>query len=333
MRNKALSIAALVLSVGLALSLADLYKVQQGTLVVYTTPALQGLLESLIAPRFQSETGIGVTPVYVSAGEQYNRLQMSGGHPEADVFLHASPLFIEKGYAAGYFQPFEISRNASVPASFASRNVTGGHLWYGFAWSPLAEVYGPSLPQLPDLNFINTTFTFGFPHPLLSNNGIYAVLFFEHDSASAAAGARALAHTVVQPTNARANILGVADGAFDATLGYEGVTLFYLNQGARGVSIPYLPLLYGQRFVTPVVFSVGLVNGHPNPRALDFINFLFRDEVQSNISRYYFRSVFPGLPAPSGGIALPSPGAVTLNYDWSQWQTLELALSKYVIGG
>ena len=101
MRNRAFSIVALVLSVGLALSLTDLYKVQQGALVVYATPALQSLLESLVVPRFRSETGLDVTLVYVSAGEQYNRLQMSGGHPEADLFLHASPLFVEKGFAAG----------------------------------------------------------------------------------------------------------------------------------------------------------------------------------------------------------------------------------------
>ena len=327
MRNRAFSIVALVLSVGLALSLTDLYKVQQGALVVYATPALQSLLESLVVPRFRSETGLDVTLVYVSAGEQYNRLQMSGGHPEADVFLHASPLFVEKGFAAGYFLPFQITRSASVPPNFQSRNVTGGHLWYAFAWSPLLEVYSPALGAAPDLAFINTSF--GFPHPLLSNNGIYAVLFFEN--VSAAAGARALAHTVVQPVNARSNILGVADRAFDVTLGYEGVTLFYLNQGARVVF--NLPILGGQRFLVPVIFSAGLVKGHSNPRALDFINFLFRDEVQSNISRFYFRAVLPGFPDPAGGIPLPAPGVVILNYDWSQWPILESNLAKYVVGG
>ena len=329
MRNKAFAIAALVLSVGFALSLTDLYKVQQGTLVVYTTPALQSLLESLVVPRFRAETGVDVTLVYVSAGEQYTRLRMSGGHPEADVFLHASPLFLEKGYLPflqGYFLPFQLA-NVSVPANFASRNVTGGHVWYAFAWSPLAEVYNPALGAAPDLAFINTTF--GFPHPLLSNNGIYSVMFFEN--VSAAVGARALAHTVVQPVNARSNILGIVEGAFQVTLGYEGVTLFYLKQGAR-VAFD-LPLLGGQRFLIPVVFSAALVNGHPNPRALDFIDFLFRTELQSNLSRFYFRAVLPGFPDPVGGIPLPAPGAIDLNYDWSQWSTLESALPKYVVGG
>src|SRR5437879_13232537 len=137
-RSRAFSIVARVLSVSVAVSLTDLYKVQEGALVVYTTPALQSLLESLVVPAFRSATGIDVTLVYVSAGEQYNRLRMSGGHPEADVFLHASPLFLEKGFAAGYFLPFQIGRNASVPPNFVSRSVAGGHLWYAFAWSPLA---------------------------------------------------------------------------------------------------------------------------------------------------------------------------------------------------
>lgn len=326
MRNKAFVIAALVLSVGFALSLTDLYKVQQGTLVVYTTPALQGVLESLVVPRFQAETGIGVTLVSVSAGEQYTRLRMSGGRPEADVFLHGSPLFLEKGFSQGYFLPFQLA-NVSVPPGFVSRNVTGGHVWYAFAWSPLAEVYNPALGAAPDLAFINTTF--GFPHPLLSNNGVYSVMFFEN--VSAAAGARALAHTVVQPVNARSNILGIVDGAFQVTLGYEGVTLFYLRQGAR-VAFD-LPLLSGQRFLTPVVFSAALVNGHPNARALDFIDFLFRTEIQSNISRFYFRAALPGFPVPAGGIPLPTPGVIDLNYDWSQWSTLESALPKYLVGG
>ncbi len=321
MRNKAFSIAVLVLSVGLALSLTDLYKVQQGTLVVYTTPALQSLLESLVVPLFQEEMHIGVTLVYVSAGEQYTRLRMSGGHPEADVFLHASPLFLEKGFSEGYFLPFQLAGNVSVPPNFQSRNVSGGQLWYAFAWSPLGEVYDSTLGGPPDLAFLNTTF--GFPHPLLSNNGIYSVMFFENVSASA--GARALAHTVVQPVNARANILGVADGAFDVTLGYEGVYLFYKNQGARGISFD-LPLLGGQRFLAPVIFSAALIKGHPNPTALDFIDFLFRNEIQSNIGHFFFRSVLPGIP-------LPGPGVVTLNYDWSQWRTLESALPKYVVGG
>ena len=121
------------------------------------------------------------------------------------------------------------------------------------------------------------------------------------------------------------------DGTFQVTLGYEGVTLFYKSQGAR-VAFD-LPLLGGRRFLTPVVFSAGVVKGHPNPRALDFINFLFRDEIQSNISRFYFRAVLPGFPDPAGGITLPAPGMVVLNYDWSRWSSLESALPKYVVGG
>src|SRR2546428_11496730 len=229
MRGRTFSIVALVLSVSVAVSLTDLYKVQQGNLVVYTTPALQSLLESLVVPAFRSATGIDVTLVYVSAGEQYNRLRISGGHPEADVFLHASPLFLEKGFAGGYFLPFTVSRDATIPTTFKSSNVTGGHSWYAFAWSPLVEVYNPALGGPLDLASINMPF--GFPHPLLSNNGIYAVLFYEN--VSVAAGLRALPHTVLQPANARANHPGVPGGDLPVTPGHEGLTLFYAKQGAR----------------------------------------------------------------------------------------------------
>src|SRR5947208_16493709 len=54
---------------------------------------------------------------------------------------------------------------------------------------------------------------------------------------------------------------------------------------------------------------------------------------ESNISRFYFRAVLPGFPDPAGGISLPAPGVVILNYDWSQWPILESNLTKYVVGG
>lgn len=326
-RPSGFTIAVLLLAAGVALASVDLFRLQTTTLVVYTTAALRDFLEGFVVPQFQANYGADITPVYVSAGEQYNRLQISGGHPEADVFLHASPLFLEKGNASGYFLPFTVSRDATIPAAFKSGNVTGGHVWYAFAWSPLVEVYNPDVGRPPDLASINTTF--GFPHPLLSNNGIYAVLFFE--DVSAAAGLRALAHAVVQPVNARANILGVAEGDFAVTLGYEAVTLFYAKQGAR---VEFgLPLLAGRNYVTPVIFSVGLVKGHPNPLASDLIEFLFRDAVQGKLSQYYFRSVLPNSTAPAGGISLPAPGATTIDYNWSNWSGLEAALPKYVIGG
>ena len=329
MRPSGFTIAVLVLAAGVALASVDLFRLERQTLVVYTTPALRDFLEGFVVPHFRANFSVDITPVYVSAGEQYNRLRISGGHPEADVFLHASPLFLEKGFAGGYFLPFTVRGDSTIPPTFKGSNVTGGHAWYAFAWSPLVEVYDPAFGAPPDLASINTAF--GFPHPLLSNNGIYAVLFFEN--VSAAAGLRALAHTVVQPVNARANILGVAEGDFAVTLGYEAVTLFYVKQGAR-VNFPLrLPILAGQNYVTPVLFSVGLVKGHPNPFASDLIEFLFRDTVQSNLGRYYFRSVLPNSTAPAGGIPLPAPGAVTIDYNWSKWNGLEAALPKYVIGG
>jgi ABC-type Fe3+ transport system substrate-binding protein len=323
-RPSGFTIAVLVLAAGVALASVDLFKLSRETLVVYTTPALRDFLEGFVAPQFRAAD---ITPVYLSAGEQYNRLRMSAGHPEADLFLQASPLFLEKGFSSGYFLPFTVGRDGTIPDAFKSRNVTGGHVWYAFAWSPLVEVYSPTFSGPPDLASFNTTF--GFPHPLLSNNGIYAVIFFENVSRSA--GLRALAHTVVQPVNARANILGVADGDFALTLGYEAVTLFYANQGAR-VRFS-LPALAGQSYVTPVIFSVGLVTGHPNPLASNLIEFLFSDTVQANLCAAYLRSVLASCPGPNGGISLPAPGAVALNYNWSNWSELEQVLPSYVIGG
>src|SRR3989449_7664874 len=115
--------------------------------------------------------------------------------------------------------------------------------------------------------------------------------------------------------------------------GSERLTWSYHRQGAE---LAFgTPLYNGSCRVSPVICSAALGKGHPNPRALDFINFLFRPEIQSNVnmSPFYFRSVLPPYSDPIGGTPLPAPGAVTLNYDWSQWATLESALPKYVIGG
>src|SRR5256886_13013516 len=158
MQTKPFANAALLLGARHPLWLTELYKAQQGQLIVYSPPALRDLLESLVVPRFHAATGTDVTLVYVTAGEEYSRLRMSGGHPEADLFLHASPLYLEKGFDAGYFLPFQIGRNASVPPNFVSRSVAGGHLWYAFAWSPVAEVYDPQLSPTPDLATFDTTF-------------------------------------------------------------------------------------------------------------------------------------------------------------------------------
>src|SRR6266704_3335919 len=78
MRNNAFSIAVLVLAAGLALSLTDLYKVQHGTLVVYTTPALRDLLESLVVPRFHAATGTDVTRGMRSRGARSRRCTTRG---------------------------------------------------------------------------------------------------------------------------------------------------------------------------------------------------------------------------------------------------------------
>ncbi len=89
----------------------------------------------------------------------------------------------------------------------------------------------------------------------------------------------------------------------------------------------------------PVILSAGLVKGHPNPRAVDLLEFLFSDSIQANLNRsstlnpLYLRSVLPPFSAPAGGISLPAPGALTIDYNWSNWSALEKVLPNYVIVG
>src|SRR5437870_8697086 len=96
MRPSRFTIVILVIAIGVALASVDLFRLEKQTLVLYATPALRDLLEGFVVPHFRADFSVDITIVYVSAGEQYNRLRISGAHPEADVFLHASPLFLEK---------------------------------------------------------------------------------------------------------------------------------------------------------------------------------------------------------------------------------------------
>jgi ABC-type molybdate transport system substrate-binding protein len=312
-----------LLLAGAALAAADLRRQEASTLVIYTTPALKDLLEKDIIPRYQKQSGVRVEAVYVAAGEQYNRLRMSGQHPEADVFLHASPLFIEKGFRDGYFEPFDLPAADDGDPSMRSRAVEGGHIWYVFAWSPLVEVFGEGQADTPDL--ATSELRYGLAHPLLSNNGIYNVLFFE--TVDPAAGRHALERTSVQPVNARATITGIADGSFDLTLGYEAVTLLYQAKGAAIRTD--LPQVHGNRSVLPVIMSAGLVRHHQHESAEDFLAFLFSNETQSRLAKSYFRSVLPGQADPKGALALSDVPRVA--FDWSGWEGLESKLASYQV--
>jgi hypothetical protein len=306
-------------------SVLDLELDERSTIVVYTTPALRDVLEKEVVPRFERETGYRVALVYVPAGQQYNRLRLSGDRPEADLLLHASPLYLEKGYESGHVDPLDAPWDERVPDGHKSRLVEGGRVWYAFAWSPLVEVYGPGVERAPDL--ATSDATFGFPHPLLSNNGIYAALFFEE--ASPEAGARALARTRVQPVNARANIGGVADGSFALTIGYEAVVRFFQEQGAR---VAYeLPLLDGRRVTTPVIFSASLVRGKRHPATEDLLRCLFAEEVQSRLAGFHFRAVVDGDRWGAGLLDLDAIPHRTIDYDWSLWPRLEGTLPSYEV--
>lgn len=314
-----LSVLIALLVAGAGLSLYDLKSDERRTIVVYTTPALRDLLEKEIVPRFERETRVEVSLVYVPAGQQYNRLRMGGDQgAEADLFLHASPLYLVKGASEGYVDPAPSTLGEPQPE-------LGGEAWRAFAWSPLVAVHREGTPPPPDL--ATSDRTFGFPHPLLSANGASVVLFFEEVSPEA--GERALAHTRVQPTNSRANIGGIADGSFDLTLGYEAVVRFYQDQGAK---VAYeIPVVDGEKVTTPVLFSAALIHGERHPRSEDLFEFLFTNATQDALARYHFRSIeeYPNATAKEGFLDLAD--ARQVHYDWSRWADLESKLSDYEV--
>lgn len=307
------------------ISAVDLQRQEARTLVIYTTPALQDFLDTAALPAFTKATGIRAQAVYINAADEYYRVRLSPDRPEADVFLQASPLYLEKGYAQGMFTPFAVNQSAFDLDSH-SREVDGKVYWRAFAWSPLVEVYGRRLSTPPDMATGNERL--GFADPLLSNNGIYSVLLYENDTVDPAAGPRALERTVVQPTNARANIGGVADGSFDVTLGYEAVASFY--QG-RGANVTYtVPIFGGHPLTTPVLFAAAIVNHHPHAGAEALVAWLFGSEAQSLLAKPGLRPVIAGVPGPKHALDLGDATSVT--FDWSgHWRELESALSRYEV--
>lgn len=313
--NSGVVIAVILLSAA-GLSLWDLETDVHSTLVVYTSPAFRNLLEDGIVPRFQDATGMSVSLVFVSAGQEYNRLRMAGDHPEGDLLIHASPLYLEKGHEAGYVKAYMLQDDAQIPDNLKSRPVGALRSWYAFAWSPLVQVRPAA--GLASQDLATTNATFGFPHPLLSNNGIYGVMLFEESSRDA--GRNVLSHTRVQPTNARANVGGVADGSFQLTLGYEAVVKYYQAQGAKIES--EMPLINGERVTTPVLASVGIIQNGKETQARLFIDYLFSNATQTALQTYDFRN-----------IAEPTQNAQArvINYDWSKWEQLEATLPQYEV--
>lgn len=297
----------------------DLHQVETHTLVVYTTPALKDFLERSAIPAFTRSTGIHVETVYLSAAEEFYRVRLSADRPEADVFVHASPLFLEKGFLDGVIEPVDI--HVDVGLGNQSRPVPGGRIWQSFAWSPLVEVFRPGDGPV---DLATDDGKVGFAHPLLSNNGIYNVLFFE--ALDPAAGRAALNRTVVQPVNAAATIGGVADGSYDLTLGYEAVATLYKAKGAK--IDDGLPILHGENVTTPVLFSAGLVRNHPHLGAKEFMANLYTPEVQKSLPKYGMRPMDSSVPAGKG---LDTGNARIVHYDWSHWAELEAALTRYEV--
>lgn len=281
------------------------------TLVIYTTPALRDVLEKSILPSWEKAGGRPVDLIYLAAGGEYNRLRMSPTRPEADLFLHASPLYLEKGSAEGLFAP--LAGVEAAPREYLSADTRE---WVAFAWSPIVEVYRPALGATPDL--ATSELRYGLAHPTLSNNGIYTALIFE--AVSPAAGAHALERTIVQPVNARANILGVADSSFDLTLGYEAVALYYQTRGAA-IAID-VPVIDGQRIHAKALFAASVVRNGAEADAQAFVQHMLGPEVQADLANFHLRSTTEPDGSPQGRI---------VTFDWTQWQDIEAILPRYEV--
>jgi ABC-type molybdate transport system substrate-binding protein len=207
-------------------------------------------------------------------------------------------------------------------ATFRGNATDGGYPWVAWAWSPLVEVYSPDLRAAPDL--ATARLEYGLAHPTLSNNGIYTALYFE--AVSPEAGEHAKARTVVQPVNARTNIIGVADGSFDVTLGYEAVAEFFLDLQA---DIQYdWPLIEGRRVSTPVLFCASVVAGAEHEEeALAFVEFLLRNDTQAQLPERHFMPVLE-----NGTMVDPDLGEVeVVFFDWRDWERVEATLARYEV--
>lgn len=313
-------LAVVCLALAATAAALDLHRVETETLVIYTTPALRDFIEQAAIPAFTRETGIRATPVYMTAAEEYYRIRMSESRPEADVLVHASPLFLEKGYLEGIVAPVDLG--IDLAPGDQSRPVPGGRIWQAFAWSPLVTVHRPGDGSL---DLATGDSPFGFPHPLLSNNGIYAVMFFEE--LDPAAGQRILGRTEIQPVNARANIGGVADGSYDLTLGYEAVARYYQDRGAEIEAS--VPVLDGENVTVPVLFAAALVKNSPHRGAEEFLRILLSPEVQDKAAGLHFRPVLADARQPEDALDLSATRLV--RYDWAKWDDLEAQLSKYEV--
>lgn len=314
----------LVAVLGLAVVVAlDLERVAAGTLTLYTTPALRDLLEEDVIPRYRESGGMRVEPVYTAAGEQYNRLRMSGEHPEADLFLQGSPLYIQRGFDEGYFLPINVT-TPPTNETFRGPLAAGGWEWLVFAWTPVVEVYRADRIEPPDLR--SAHLEFGLPHPRLSNNGVYVVLLFETEGSET--GRAATERTVVQPINARTSISGVIDGSFDVTLGYESVTKFFQKMGADVRSSP--PIFGDDPITTPALMTAGLVAGAREAEARRFIEFLFQPETQDRLADFDLRPI-NATPDELHDVFPDHPDVGVVTYDWTDVRTIEEAIERYEV--
>lgn len=310
------AVVLVVLAVGAGI---DLQHLDRDTLVVYTTPALQDYLDKWAIPEFKRETGLDVQAVYgLSAGEEVARLRLSHTHPEADVFLHASPLMLQQGIEQGLWDVYQ----PALDVGAANRSAVGPY-WTAFAWSPMVEVYGAHLARPPDLATGHERL--GLAHPILSNNGVYVALLYE--AVAPEARQAALDRTRVQPSNSKTTIGGVADGSFDAALGYEAVARQFKDRGAAFSTA--WPVFSGTQATTPVLFCSALVHGHHHQGATEFLDMLYTPAAQAALGKYYLRPMQAGVPGPAQ--AMPVEGVRMVAYDWSHANELAAKLPAYEV--
>ncbi len=294
------------------------------TLTIYASPAFQKFLDEGLKPAFENKTGIKVIGSYEGGGSQYNKMTLASSTSECDMFLHACPQYIERGYSEGYFKPYVSQYDNQINDSLKSRPMTVGNttgrLWYSVAWTPLVEIYSNEYSTTPDVATADVTY--GLSHPILANNGVYVALML--DSFPTNVRDKMISKCPTWPSNAGATIDGVAKGTYDVAFGYEGTAIQKADQGAP-IKSDFV-IMNGTKYYTQVIMAAGILkNGHAN-YALQFIEFVLSSEGQAIMQKYSYRS--PYLPYTGKGV-VESNDVHKITYDWSKWQDIDAMLVRY----
>jgi|GEM_PF-2301942 len=299
------------------------------TITVYASPAFRLLIDNGLGPAFENKTNIHVVGSYLGGGEQYYKIKITN-QTDCDLFLHAAPLYIEKGYAEGLFISYKTQHEDEINDSLKSREVTynniNGRIWYAVAWTPLVEIYSiKNYVQAPDI-VRNKNVSFGLSHPILANNGIYVALMLESFPEEVTRDIES--RCKYQPANAQATIDGVCTGKYDIAFGYEGTVIEYKKKGYPIDSD--VTLVDGKKYCTPVLVSAGIVKKGKTDLALKFIEWMLSEEGQSVFQKFYYR---PTCAEYSGDGVKITNDVKFVNYNWSKTEEIDSILRKHVLGG